>query len=282
MIRVGRWSTLLGLAIATAGCQERDVASTPDSLALTQAVEAEPSLRPQLQAADSFDEPTSEALADLDRSAAFLASQPRFAFRAIISHDVLQQNGQLLEFGGTRQITVRRPDRMRFDSTDRSGASKSLYFDGQTISVDLPGHRAYVAIERPGTLYAALDHLVDDLGIPAPLHELLSENFGEKIRSRIESGYFVESTVLGDRTCAHWAYRTSEVDVQLWLEEGARPLPCRLVIRYLREPGRPQFQAQIEDWNLTPEASDAIFEFHPPPDADRIPVTKAGRAKERE
>ncbi len=222
---------------------------------------------------------TQEALADLDRAGAFLGAQSRFSFRADLSYDVMQEDGLLLEFGGTREITVRRPDRMRFDAADRGGATKTLTFDGKTISVDLPGHKAYVSIERPGTLYAAIDHLVDDLGVPAPLEDLIGENFAAKVRPRIQSGYFVESEVFGNRRCNHLAYRLPDVDVQVWIEQGERPLLCRISITYLHEPGRPQFRAQLSDWNLEADVADARFAFQPATGARRIPVQKVAQAK---
>ncbi len=222
---------------------------------------------------------THEALSDLDRAGAFLAAQSRFSFHAELSYDVMQADGEQLEFGGSREFTVRRPDRMRFEATDRGGAAKTLTFDGTTIFVDLPSQKAYVSIERPGTLYAAIDHLVDDLGVPAPLEDLIGMNFAAEIRPRIQSGYFVGSAVFGNRRCDHLAYRLPHVDVQMWIEQGERPLPCRISITYLREPGQPQFRAQLSDWNLEPDVADSRFTFEPPDGALRVPVQKIKRAR---
>jgi len=258
-------ATLAGCAGATSA---RNTAATATALAEAGSApgDADPEARAQRQAL------TEEAVADLDRAGAFLAAQQRFSFRADLSYDVMQPDGVMLEFGGARVFTVRRPDRLRIESTQRSGGEKTLTFDGKAISIDLPDHRAYVSIDRPGTLYAAIDHLVDELGIPAPLEDLLGENFTAKVRPRIESGYFVQSVQLGDRRCEHLIYRLPEVDVQLWIEEGDRPLLCRISIRHLGEPGRPQFRAWIRDWKLGADVSDARFSFEPAAGTKRLPV----------
>jgi hypothetical protein len=61
------------------------------------------------------------------------------------------------------------------------------------------------------------------------------------------------------------------VDFQVWVAQGSQPLPRRIVITYKDEPRQPQFWADLSNWNLAPEVSDALFTFTPPEGADRIP-----------
>jgi hypothetical protein len=185
---------------------------------------------------------------------------------------VLQGNGQLLEFGGGHEITLRRPDRLRIQVARRDGQSKVLYFDGSAISIDLPGHGAFVREERPGTAYAALDYLVEELGVPAPLEDLISENFASGVKDRIGSGFYVGPAELTGRTCEHLAFRLPEVDVQLWVEAGARPLICRIVITHKSFEGNPQFRATLHDWDLTPETPETLFHFEPEEGSERLVV----------
>jgi hypothetical protein len=42
-----------------------------------------------------------------------------------------------------------------------------------------------VSVEKPGSLDAAFDYLAEDLGIPTPLADLLSDNFYADIAERI-------------------------------------------------------------------------------------------------
>ena len=67
------------------------------------------------------------------------------------------------------------------------------------------------------------------------------------------------------------AARTAKgVDFQVWVAQGEQPLPRRIVISYKDEAGQPQFWADLSDWNLSPEISDALFTFTPPAGANRI------------
>ena len=132
---------------------------------------------------------TEAARAILKHSADFLAGQERFGFTAVISYDVLQANGQKLEFGATREVTVRRPDRMRIDTMTREGERRSVYFDGERIAIDLPADDAYVVVNKPGSLDAAVDYLVDDLDTPSPLHDFYKSNFYTDMVDRIRSAF---------------------------------------------------------------------------------------------
>jgi hypothetical protein len=213
---------------------------------------------------------TDEVKRLLQESADFLAAQSRFGFRAHVGYDALQRNGQKLEFGGNREATVRRPDRIRIEATQRDGDRMTLFFDGEQIAIDLPEEKAYVMARKPGTLDAAIDYLVDDLDTPMPLHEFLSSNFYDGVKDGILSGFYVEEAALGERRCHHLALRMAEVDAQIWIEDGERPLPCRLLITYKREQGSPQFWAEFHEWDLSPKAPDRLFEYKPPEGAERL------------
>jgi hypothetical protein len=236
---------------------------------------------PSSPSEDEIDDPAARARIDLMtrdatesvvRAANFLADQTRFRVVADISFDVLQSDGRLLEFGARREITIRRPDRIRMSAIRRDGDVRTLYFDGSTISVDLPGHRAFVREERPGTLYAALEHLSEELGAPVPLGNLFSENFASPLEDQIGSGYYVGRAEIGGRSCEHLAFRLPEVDVQLWVEEGDRPLLARIVITHKHDAGNPQFRATLHDWDLTLETPETLFHFEPDEASERLAV----------
>jgi hypothetical protein len=139
----------------------------------------------------------------------------------------------------------------------------------------MPGEKAYVAVKKPGTLDAAIDYLVDDLDTPSALHDFVSSNFYDDVEDKIRAGFYVEEAAIGERRCHHLAFRTSEVDVQIWIEDGERPLPCRLVITHKREAGGPQFWAQFHDWDLSPKVPDSLFEYTPPEGAERLALQTA-------
>jgi hypothetical protein len=225
---------------------------------------------PELQA--RVDMMTGDVTKSVVRAANFLAAQSSFGVVADISFDVLQSDGRLLEFGERRELTIRRPDRVRVDATRRDGDVRRLYFDGSAISVDLPEHNAFVSVERPGTLYAALEYLSEELEAPVPLANLFSENFSAPLEDQISVGHYVGQAEIDGRSCEHFAFRLPEVDVQLWIEDGDRPLVARIVITHTHDDGNPQFRATLRDWDLTLETPEALFHFEPKEGSERLVV----------
>jgi len=226
-----------------------------------------------------IDSMTSDATESVLRAANYLAEQSSFRVVAEISFDVLQSDGRLLEFGERRAITIRRPDRVRVDATQRDGDVRTLYFDGSTISIDLPGHTAFVSEERPGTLYAALEYLSEELDAPVPLANLFSENFAAPLENQIAAGHYVGQAVINGRSCEHLSFRLPDVDVQLWIEEGDRPLVARVVITHKHDEGNPQFRATLRDWDLTLETPEALFHFEPEEGSERLIVGALHRSE---
>ena len=281
MFQLSQWIAVVAgiatLALALGGCSE---APEPDETAgggeeIASAREASTDVAVPAASAETqalIDAYTADVLTGLKRSADFLAAQQSVGFLTDVAVDVVHSNGQLLEFGGTRDVLMRRPDRLRIESVDADGGVKQLFFDGKSILVDIPTEDVYIRMEKPGTLYAALDYLVEDLGAPAPLEDFMSENFATGVEDRIVSGFYVQRVMLGDRICEQLAWRTEAVDVQLWIQEGEEPVPCRLVITYKNAPGQPQFAADFHHWNFAPDVDDELFTFVPPESAEQLPV----------
>lgn len=289
-------AALASVAAALACGRESDgtPAVAPDDAVVQASADAEatggaeaaapPPVDPETAKANSEAEAadTAEALAILKAMSGFLAARPALSYEAEVGWDAMQVTGQRLEFGSRRVTTVRRPDRARIEAVRRDGETSTTYFDGQHIWVDLPEAAAYVSIEKPGSLDDAIDYLTDDLEVPVPLGDLVNADLYAAVSPRIVSGFWVGESVLGGTRCDHVAFRLDTADAQLWIEQGERPVPHRIVITYKGAPGTPQFWARISNWNFAPDVSDARFAYTPPDGAERIPVRVALEATRQE
>ncbi len=247
--------------IASAGIAADDAEPTADEIAAAKLAAAEADL--------------ADAIAEIKLMSDFLAAQKSFSFDAVLGFDSVQANGMKLEFGGIRKVSVRRPDRVRVEAKHRDGSGSTLFFDGKAISVDLPEAAAYVSVEKPGTIDEAIDYLVDDLGTPAPLSDLLHSGVLNEVIDRIDSGTVVGETTIAGTPCYHVAVRSEAADAQLWIADGDQPLLQRIVITYKTAEGSPQFWAQFSNWNLEAKTPDELFVYEPPEGAARIPIGAA-------
>jgi hypothetical protein len=77
-----------------------------------------------------------QAMAVLQRMTAFLTQAQRFSVTVDTGFD-----------GETRQMVLRRPDRLRIDVTKRHGAQSGMVFDGQDIAVFNTQENVYATTE---------------------------------------------------------------------------------------------------------------------------------------
>ena len=93
-------------------------------------------------------------------------------------------------------------------------------------------------------------------------------------------GFKVGTERLGDNVTDHYAFRQPGIDYQVWMDEGDKPLPRKMVITTLTDPAQPEYNA-IFTWDLTPKIDAKAFTFVPGKDAVKIPLatTTATAAK---
>lgn len=246
------WASLL-LALA-AGCTHPPQATRPAA--------ASPAAKPAAPA-----EPV-EARAILLRMARYLAALPRFSVRLAAQYDAVQASGRQIEFGERLSIDVRRPTGLRVEAVTSHGDRQWLFYDGQTLTTFHPETNVYAQAAKPGDNDAAIRYFLNDLQMKLPLAALLMRQFPDEVGQRSQVVDYVENTGLYGAPAHHLAGQTEALDYEVWVAEGAQPLPQRIVLTYRNAPGQPAFRAQFSNWNLAPEPVD--FSFSPPPGARKI------------
>lgn len=207
--------------------------------------------------------PPKEARAILVRMAEFMAGAGNFSVAVRDSYDVYQKSGQKIEFSEIRKITVARPDRLRVDVEESSGDRQMLLFDGKELTVATPSRKVYAITPQTGSLDDSVNYLIANLGMKLPLSFLLKTTAPTELDQKTHTIDYVERTTIFGAPAHHLAGRTASVDYQIWIADGDRPLPQRLVLTYRKEKGQPQFRAQFSDWNLAAETPASLFEFIP-------------------
>jgi hypothetical protein len=211
-----------------------------------------------------------EANAILTRMADFLGGAQAFSVSVRGGYDAIQKSGQRIEFGESRKVTLSRPDRLRIDG-ERSDGSKTLtVFTGKEIVLIDAATKVYATAPQPGGVDQTIVHFVRDLGMRLPLAVLLVSQLPAELKDRVRSVDYVEKTSLYGAPAHHLAARTDTVDFQVWVAEGDKPLPQRIVITYKKAKGEPQFWAQLSDWNLAPATAASTFQPEPPNGAQKV------------
>jgi len=215
----------------------------------------------------------------LMRMAGYLAGAPAFSVSVRSGYDAVQKSGQKIEFGETRRVTLSRPDKLRMEGESSDGAKTLTVFTGKEIVRIDSARNVYATAPQPGGIDASIAHFINDLGMRLPLSPLLLSRLPAEFEKRVKSVDYVEKTNILGAPAHHLAARTDTVDFQVWVAEGEKPAPLRVVITYRKAAGQPQFWAQFSDWNLAPAIGEATFA--PPLPAGAQQVEFAGRRGRR-
>jgi len=211
-----------------------------------------------------------DAVAIVRRAAHFIRDAKSFAVTTEMGFDVVQLNGQKIEFGSTRRAVIQRPDRARFEWQRRDGKEGVVVFDGNDIWAYSPTHEVYAHTPQPGGIDEAVELITEDLGITAPLADMFTSDVGQSLADGLTDCYIVDTSSVGDVTCDHVAVRNEYADYQMWIAQGEQPFLKRIVITYREEEGEPQFWANLTEWDMSPSSGSKAFVFQPPAGAERI------------
>lgn len=198
----------------------------------------------------------------------YLATAEEMTFEADVSYDEFS-NGQMLQFGGVARVALRRPDGLHvtFEGDTRS---HEIVFDGGTFTVYDVARNLHASAELPGDIDQALDTVFERFGFSVPIADLLyADPYGALVGS-IDTGHVVGRRSIDGAVCHHLAFTQQTIDWQIWVEDGARPVPRQIVITYKDEEGAPQYLARLSGWTFQPRLSKRFFEFDPPAGSDAI------------
>jgi hypothetical protein len=84
------------------------------------------------------------------------------------------------------------------------------------------------------------------------------------------------SGVIGGIECDHLAFRTAEVDLQIWIAQGDAPHPCRYVVTTSKIAGSPDYTIDVTNWKTGSDVTGADFAFVPPAGAKKVEPAQLG------
>ena len=97
-----------------------------------------------------------------------------------------------------------------------------------------------------------------------------------------DSGKYWGTTFIGGVECHYLFFRAKEVDWQIWIATGDKPLPIKYVITSKLLAGAPQYAVRTSKWNTSLQVNASQFTFTPPAaskkleELTQVPVNEAG------
>ncbi len=229
-------------------------------LALAGTVAAEEPAAPPAAAAETaaVDPAAMQALA---RMGAYLRGLAAFSLQATDTTEEVLDSGQKIQLLKTVDLQVRKPDHLRADIvTDRK--AREIFYDGKHFTLAAPGSGFYATVAAPPSIRELLDQVEAKFGIEFPLADLFQWGEDAEAAADIEEAMVVGTSKVGGQTADHYAFREADIDWEIWIAQGAAPLPLRYVITTKDEEGAPQYTANLS-WDTQAKPADAVFTFTP-------------------
>ena len=215
------------------------------------------------------DETAANARALLKKMADYLDSQQAISLSYDSIFEVVSEDHQKFQIATSGTVDMQRPNKIH--TTRRSGFSDTeMVFDGTTLSFLGKGQNAYLQTEAPGTIDQLIDQLRDKFHRQLPGADLLQTGVYDALMTDVTDVKDLGSGVIGGTECDHLAFRTKELDWQIWIAQGERPYPCRYVITSKNVDQGPQYSVQVSDWKTGSEVAADDFAFKAPAGAKQV------------
>jgi len=210
----------------------------------------------------------------------YIASQDAISFGYDASLEVITKDDQRLALVSSGTVKLNRPGSMH---TTRSGgfADTETFFDGETLTLLGKTANMYVQIDAPSTIDELIDLMETELDRSPPAAHLLLSNSYDRLMQNVNDVKDLGSGVIGGVECDFFAFRTDQIDWQIWIAHGDRPYPCRYVVTSKDIAGGPQYSIQFNNWMTGGDVKTDGFTFENTSNAEQIDAADlAGKMSE--
>jgi hypothetical protein len=215
----------------------------------------------------------------LKRMGEYLRTLKAFQIEADVLTEEVLQDGLKAQLSNKVNLVAEKPNRLRVElSSDRK--QRMFFFDGETFTLFAPRQTFYSVIPAPSTINGLATMLEEKYDVDLPLVDLFRWGTPEGDQDEITIAKDLGASTVNGITTEHYAFRQPGLDWQVWIQNGDFPLPLKLVLTTLTDEARPQHQATYT-WNLAPSITEDAFEFTPPKDAKKIPMTEVAKMRKQ-
>ena len=210
----------------------------------------------------------------LTKTCEVLGAADAFTFHAEVLFDQVLPSAVKVQYAGSVDFAVRRPDELAIDFHSDLGG-KQLWYQKTTLTIFDRPHMMYANLTTPDSIDGMLDQVAATHQLRLPLSNLAYSDPCVRIKKQIIFGAYIGVNDVNGVDCDHLAFSSSKIDLQLWLARSGKKVPRKIVINYRTEPGSPEYIAVLSDWRFPKDIPDSHFRRQLPGNAQRIEFLKA-------
>jgi hypothetical protein len=149
----------------------------------------------------------------------YLGAQKAMSFDYDVNLELVSTQQQKIGLASSGAVTLDRPDKLHLTRTG-GFANVAMVFDGKTLTLLGKNTNLYTQLEAPGTIDQLVDVLRDKYQRPVPGADLLMSDPYKELMPEVTDVKDLGSGVIRGVECDHLAFRTKEVDWQIWIAQG--------------------------------------------------------------
>ncbi|MGM4905675.1 DUF2092 domain-containing protein [Tardiphaga sp. 866_E4_N2_1] len=192
--------------------------------------------------------------------------------------EVVTPELEKIQFTSSGRMQLSRPDKLRISRTG-GYTDVDFIYDGKTASIYGNNAKAYVQADLVGSIDQLVDLIQAKSGAAMPGTDLLLTNTYDVLMSNVVQAQHIGQGMIDGVECEHLAFRGADIDWQIWIESGARPVPRKYVITSKTVTGAPQYTLRIRDWKNDAVVEADTFVFKPPAGATKVDLDSGAMAE---
>ncbi len=209
-----------------------------------------------------------QAEAVLRAMSQYLAKQKAFSYHAEVEFDQLLPRGPKMRLSGAVDVAVTRPGSLFVDYRD-DVSDRVVWFENGRVTIFDPFAGTYAQVSGPKDIDGMVATLEKDYGMVLPLGELAESHPDAVLTRGVDLAHYVGVHNVEGIPCHHVVLQRKDLDLQIFVEVGDKPLPRKLVLEYPRRAGSPQYTASITEWSFETPNSE-LFAPKVPKEAAKV------------
>lgn len=190
----------------------------------------------------------------------YLAGESSFRFEYDSTLEIVTTEDQKLGIASSGAVQLERPNKLH--ATRIGGYTDvEIVFDGSTFGAVGKGLGVAVKQDFSGSIDDLFEELRVKHALPFPAADLLYSGAYEILMEEVVDIKDLGVGVIGGQMCDHLAFRTEEVDWQIWIAHGDKPYPCRFEISNRTVPHSPGYRIDLRNWQDDVAADADAFEL---------------------
>jgi hypothetical protein len=207
----------------------------------------------------------------------FLAKAKGYSYHAEVEFDQVLPKGPKIRLSGAVDIAVLRPGSLHVDYRD-DVMDRLVWLQNGKLTVFDPVAVTWAEVSGPKDIDGMVAKLEKEYGMALPLAELAESDPHAVLTRGVEMAHYVGVHNVEGIFCHHVVLERPDLDLQIFVEVGDKPVPRKIVFEYPDRVGAPQYTASITEWSLVPPKAE-VFAAKVPKDAAKVEFLPIGEGR---